>query len=310
MHVSSRSGSSEGWLDVDTWPRIWLPAVVAWALSAIVLVSGDDGSWVRHVSVLSFLAFVPGMMVVRLVDLRVEWASAISLAIAVSLALDGIVAGIGLYAGFWKPNIFVYVVAAFSLLFVSIVLYARGSQWLRAWRRRGKAPREAEPFEERSETEHDRISTGPPASRGQPRTGRRTSEGAGDQTGVREVLEGRVMTHPAVEAEIEVLRGQVEELEGELARNRELVERLKIEIATYREREEVRRTSLTASGTRAEGMALDAGRASEAIREQAEARLSAALERLRASSDRADSATSREGWERDGRFERPGIEGT
>jgi predicted nucleic acid-binding Zn-ribbon protein len=102
------------------------------------------------------------------------------------------------------------------------------------------------------------------------------------------------MTHPAVEAEIEVLRGQVKELEGELARYRELVERLKVEIAACRKREELHRTFLTASGTRPEGMALDARRASEAILEQAEARLSAALERLRASSNRADSATSRE----------------
>lgn len=102
------------------------------------------------------------------------------------------------------------------------------------------------------------------------------------------------MTDRALQAEVQALREQVRQLERELAEYRELAGRLQVEVAMYRTGDELRRTSVPGSRTPAATIEARATLESETILQQAEARLNAALERLRATSDRPASVRARE----------------
>ncbi|HET7093592.1 MAG TPA: hypothetical protein VFI22_08950, partial [Thermomicrobiales bacterium] len=67
------------------------------------------GNPLRLAVILWFLFVCPGMALVRLLDLK-DRVAAWTLAVALSLALDAIVAGALLYAGLWSPP------AAFAIL--------------------------------------------------------------------------------------------------------------------------------------------------------------------------------------------------
>ncbi len=81
------------------WPAIIVLSTVATCLVTFVITDIA----VRPFIVLWFLFVCPGMALVRffrLEELVVEWI----LALALSFAIDAIVAGILLYAGRWSPN--------------------------------------------------------------------------------------------------------------------------------------------------------------------------------------------------------------
>lgn len=81
------------------WPVIIILSAAAASLVALV----PTGAFARPVVVLWFLLICPGMMLVRFFHLRepvLEWA----LAVALSLVIDTVVAGILLYAGRWSPG--------------------------------------------------------------------------------------------------------------------------------------------------------------------------------------------------------------
>lgn len=81
------------------WPIILLLSAIAAGLVTFVF----PGIVVRPFVVFWFLFICPGMVLVRFLGLKeplVEWV----LALALSLSIDTIVAGIQLYAGGWSPT--------------------------------------------------------------------------------------------------------------------------------------------------------------------------------------------------------------
>lgn len=81
-----------------TWPLILLFSAIAAEISAFTL----PGTVLCLVVMLWFLLVCPGMMVVRYLNLQ-KPGEAWMLAIALSLAIDGLVAAIALYTGAWFP---------------------------------------------------------------------------------------------------------------------------------------------------------------------------------------------------------------
>jgi hypothetical protein len=59
---------------------------------------------ISQIALVALLIVLPGVAFLRLVGVRLGYASELSLAIAISLAFNGIAAGIALYAGVWDPE--------------------------------------------------------------------------------------------------------------------------------------------------------------------------------------------------------------
>jgi hypothetical protein len=107
-------------------PRLAPAIVLAAALAAAVAVALSDGpSPLRTGAVLTFLALGPGLALVPLIGLDDAW-SELTLALAVSLALDTTVAGALVYAGIWSPAIALAVLIAVSLVGAGIQVARAG----------------------------------------------------------------------------------------------------------------------------------------------------------------------------------------
>jgi hypothetical protein len=68
-----------------------------------LLAFGDVDTSVRPVLTLGFLAVCPGLAFVRLLRIKERWMEW-TLAVALSVALETLVATASLYGGFWSPN--------------------------------------------------------------------------------------------------------------------------------------------------------------------------------------------------------------
>lgn len=202
-------------------------------------------SWGLQIVIMSLLVVLPGMMFIRFVGVAVGRASELSLAITLSLALNGIVAGGGLYAGVWEPTLFASIVAGVTVVFAVLAVSKRR---LSRWRR---LPVRADAAEEQKQT----------------------ADVGGD----------RAIAPDAADTESRRLRRELERLKHELVEYRELVERLEAGVGRYRESSD--RTRPLGSGTSMRDAPVedDVRRESEAILEQARARLTSSLERLRTS---------------------------
>ena len=97
--------------------RAWLwPAVIAAsAVAAGGLVLGEVTSPTRSIVVAWFLVICPGMAIVRLLPVA-SGVIVLTLAVALSVALDALVAIPMLYAGAWSPTRGLVVLIALSLL--------------------------------------------------------------------------------------------------------------------------------------------------------------------------------------------------
>ena len=117
---------------------LWHAIIVTSAIGVGLLTFGDIESPVRPLIALWFLCVCPGMAWVRVLHLKerlAEW----TLAVALSLALDAMVAGTMLYAGAWSPKWGLVVLICISLAGIVLqIITARGRPW--AVRRRGDAP--------------------------------------------------------------------------------------------------------------------------------------------------------------------------
>ena len=83
--------------------QLWPAVIILSAIAACLVNFVIPGAMVRPIIVMWFLFFCPGMVLVRFFQLDepvVEW----TLALALSLAIDAIVASIQLYAGGWSPT--------------------------------------------------------------------------------------------------------------------------------------------------------------------------------------------------------------
>jgi hypothetical protein len=82
---------------------LWPAVIIVSTVVADVVVDVDIATAIRPLVVMWFLCACPGMVLVRffpLADPVFEW----TLALALSLSVDGLVAGTWLYAGKWSPG--------------------------------------------------------------------------------------------------------------------------------------------------------------------------------------------------------------
>jgi uncharacterized membrane protein len=82
--------------------QLWPVASAGLALAVLAVVVAELDSPLRPALVLPFLLLAPGMAVVRLLRIP-DSAAVLMLAVALSLALAGLVAGTMVYTGTWSP---------------------------------------------------------------------------------------------------------------------------------------------------------------------------------------------------------------
>ncbi len=100
--------------------RLEVVALVFLCALAALLILLDIRSPLRLTVGAAFLCFAPGLPIVRLA--RVTWTPAlISLTLATSLSLDGLVAVAILYANLWSPSLILFILICLTL--VGSVLY-------------------------------------------------------------------------------------------------------------------------------------------------------------------------------------------
>jgi len=102
-------------------------AVIALALAAVALVVADAGGVARHVVVLAFLLLGPGLAVVGLLRLG-DPVAELGIGIAVSVVIDGFVAGASMYAGVWSPEGFLIAVAGIAIVCSAARLALQGGE--------------------------------------------------------------------------------------------------------------------------------------------------------------------------------------
>lgn len=95
------------------WPWLWPAIIILSAIATGLVTFVFTGTALRPIIVMWFLFVCPGMAVVRFFRLGdvVKW----TLAFALSFAIDGIVAGIVLYAGKWSPASILGILIGLSL---------------------------------------------------------------------------------------------------------------------------------------------------------------------------------------------------
>jgi hypothetical protein len=99
---------------VNRLPSPWPIATLTWTGCTLLLASSETPTWLRAPVVLGFLLFGPGLALSRLLDLD-DATATITLACAVSITLDLVVAGGLLYAGLWNATAALLIVAAIAL---------------------------------------------------------------------------------------------------------------------------------------------------------------------------------------------------
>jgi hypothetical protein len=102
---------------------LWPMTNLLWALAAALVTLVIPNIVLRPAVVMGFLFTCPGMVLVRFFRLRdgvAEW----TLAIALSLALDAIIASIQLYIGWWSPGVTLSLLI--GLCVVGAILQLRG----------------------------------------------------------------------------------------------------------------------------------------------------------------------------------------
>ena len=98
------------------WPIITLiSAIVVIFFTAMSPAYGARYIGYREIAVLWFVTLCPGMSLVSLLKLR-HFLVEVTLAIALSLSLDGIVVGCFLYTGHWSPLAMLWVLIVLSLI--------------------------------------------------------------------------------------------------------------------------------------------------------------------------------------------------
>jgi hypothetical protein len=154
-------------IDVVTRSEWLWPTIIAASAAAAALVTfGDLPSPIRPVVALWFLLVCPGMAFVRLVRTEPGVAGWM-LAVALSLAIDGLVAGAMVYTGLWSPRWGLVAVIVVSVVGAALqVVLARRARRDRAVDRDGPVPpeaidvpTEAEPAVESTATTRSPIAT-------------------------------------------------------------------------------------------------------------------------------------------------------
>ncbi len=94
--------SVQQWLWLRS-PWLWPAAIALSAIAVVMVVFGNAPQPLRPVIAFWFLLVCPGMALVRLLRLKEALAEWI-LAIALSLAIEALVAGLMVFTGLWSPG--------------------------------------------------------------------------------------------------------------------------------------------------------------------------------------------------------------
>ncbi len=113
------------------WRFSWPVVCSALALLSVVLVLTDASAVVRAPIVLTFLLVCPGLAIVRFLRIP-DFAAKASVAVALSIALVGIVSLVQAYAGVWNPTVGVLAIAALTLAVVAIEVLSGRREAVRA----------------------------------------------------------------------------------------------------------------------------------------------------------------------------------
>jgi hypothetical protein len=95
--------------------RFWQLIILLSAIAAVVVASALPGTVLCLIVILWFLLVCPGLMVVLCLNLK-ETVAIWTLALALSVAIDAIVASIALYAGIWSPPGILYTLITFCFV--------------------------------------------------------------------------------------------------------------------------------------------------------------------------------------------------
>jgi hypothetical protein len=120
-HRQWGSGRPAGWSDA------WSVIISFSALGAALAVALDWPAPLRPALIIWFVAICPGMAIIRLLrldSLLVE----LTLAIALSLALAGLIASALVYAGLWSPNLVLELLVVTAVGGLILGLRRRGSR--------------------------------------------------------------------------------------------------------------------------------------------------------------------------------------
>lgn len=98
---------------------LWPTIIICSALAALMAMLVFPGTILRPALIIWFLFICPGMALVRFLHLK-ELVDKLALALALSFSIDGIVAGIYLYAGHWSPAEILITLAITSIVAVVI----------------------------------------------------------------------------------------------------------------------------------------------------------------------------------------------
>ena len=108
------AGQEGRWVWIEgAWSRGWAVVILVASIAALVAVMLDLPAPIRPLLTIGFAAICPGMALVRLLRLGGPLVETM-LAVALSLALAGIVAGIQLYLGTWAPVVGIVILAVVS----------------------------------------------------------------------------------------------------------------------------------------------------------------------------------------------------
>jgi uncharacterized membrane protein len=110
------------------WSDAWSVIISFSALGAALAVALDWPVPLRPALVIWFIAICPGMAIIRLLRLDSLLAE-VTLAIALSLALAGLIASALVYAGLWSPNLVLEVLVVIAV--GALVLGLRGRRGYR-----------------------------------------------------------------------------------------------------------------------------------------------------------------------------------
>lgn len=121
---------------------LWPTIIVISAVGVGLVTFRDVESPVRGVIALWFLLICPGMAFTRLLRVS-EVFTELALAVALSLAIDAIVAGTMIYAGAWSPEWILVGLISISMIGVAVQIATARDQLLDVARKRSANRRSA-----------------------------------------------------------------------------------------------------------------------------------------------------------------------
>jgi uncharacterized membrane protein len=98
----------------------WEALVVVLAEATLGLALVGHATALRSAVVLAFLAFCPGLCVLRVLGLKFPLSTDLAYSVAVSLVVVGVVGGVTVYAGAWSPESLTNYLAAAAIVLASL----------------------------------------------------------------------------------------------------------------------------------------------------------------------------------------------